>query len=450
MEKPTVCSRVGGIPDFVMDGKTGLLFTSENSDELAEKLIKLVQNPDVAKKYGKALHDLALEKFSDTALAQKHIEIYSAVIADFADEKRYDCTLSGYYGFKNSGDDALLFAIIDSLKKYKPDVRICVLSADPKHTKNQYGIDSVGRFNPFGVRRALSRSKMLINGGGSLIQDATSSKSLTYYLYIMRLAKRLGAKLYVYANGIGPLKEKNLARSARVLESADMITLRENASASELERLGVKNKNVLVTADPALILTGSDESRVAEILSKYGVPSDAKILGISVRSWGENEDAFAEKIAKIADYASEKYSLVPVFIPMRYPHDVKYSEEISAKTACRSYILCDMLSVDDTIGVTAKCEAVFAMRLHTIIYATGSGVPAVGIVYDKKVSDFLDYVGEGRCLDVKCIDTEKAFGFIDEIMANKDEITASLAQKKDELYALAEKNAEIAVNLLGE
>ena len=56
-----------------MDGKTGLLFESENSEELSDKLITLLENPETAEKYGKALHDLALEKFSDTALAKKHV-----------------------------------------------------------------------------------------------------------------------------------------------------------------------------------------------------------------------------------------------------------------------------------------------------------------------------------------------------------------------------------------
>lgn len=215
MSKPTVCSAVGGIPDFVMDGKTGLLFPNEDSAALAERLVRLIEDKPLAEKYGKALHELALSKFSDTALADKHIEIYRAVLRDYREKKKYDVVLSGYYGFGNSGDDALLYAITDSLREVMPDVRVCVLSAKAKEMRKVYGVDCAARFNPFAVRRALKSAKMLISGGGSLIQDVTSSKSLVYYLSVMRYAARYGDKVYVYANGIGPLKEKNYARAAK-------------------------------------------------------------------------------------------------------------------------------------------------------------------------------------------------------------------------------------------
>ena len=449
MSKPTVCSRVGGIPDFVMDGKTGCLFTSENSEELADKLISLLENPETAEKYGKALHDLALEKFSDTALAKKHIEIYNAVIRDYKDDKKYDCVLSGYYGFKNSGDDALLYAITESLKKYKPDIRICVLTADTNATKLQYGCDCYGRFNIFGVKKALKNTKMLLSGGGSLIQDATSSKSLTYYLYIMKLAKKCGAKLYVYANGIGPLKDKNLKRAAKALSIADMITLRESDSVSELERMGVSIVNTSVTADPALILEGNAED-AAEVMKKEGIPLSSTLFGISVREWQDNDGDFSRKVADIAEYASKKHGLTPVFIPMRYPHDVKISEEISDMTDCDSYVCRNNLSVKEILGLTSVCEAVFGMRLHTLVFAAGSAVPVVGIVYDKKVSGFLDYIGQNRSVEASDMDVEKAKTYIDEIMENKADISRRLSEKREELKLFAYKNAEIAVEMLGE
>lgn len=450
MSKPTVCSRVGGIPDLIIDGKTGFLFESENSASLADKLISLVKDKSLAEKLGDALNKRALENFSDTALALKHMEIYNAVTRDYYEEKKYDVVLSGYYGFRNNGDDALLFAIVESLKKFIPDVRICVLSAKAAKTKNQYQVDCVPRFNPFALISALKKSKMLISGGGSLIQDVTSSKSLLYYLCVIRLAKIIGNKVYIYANGIGPLKDKNLKRAAATLDKADMITLRERESLKELERMGVTNKNVLVTADPALVLKATHSDSVDSVLLREGIPSGVKFLGISVRPWQENEPEFKEKIANIADYASGKYGLVPMFIPMRYPHDVRISQEIAEKTSCKSYVIKNMCSVQDMISIVSSCEMVFGMRLHTLIYAAGTAVPVVGLIYDKKVSGFLDYVEQMRFLDVENIDSEKAKNYIDEIMKDRDEISAKLAGKREELCRLAEENAKIAAMLLEE
>lgn len=448
MYKPTVCSAVGGIPDFVIDGKTGLLFENENSKEFANKLITLIKDKALAKRYGNALHDLAVEKFSDTALANKHIEIYNAILRDSGESKKYDAVLSGYYGFGNSGDDALLFAIAESLRKKMPDIRLLALTARASRTRKQYGIDCAPRFNPFTVKKVLKSTKMLISGGGSLIQDVTSSKSLLYYTSVINLAKKCGTKVFVYANGIGPLKDKNLPVAKKALECADIITLREAQSLTELDRMNLENKNVLLTADPALLLDGESEEITKNVLESENIPAEKKFFGISVREWRDNERDFATKLAGISDYAYEKYRLCPLFIPMRYPHDLKISEEIACLTKAPSYVLKNAHSVRETIGLVAKTELVFGMRLHTLIYAAGKAVPVVGLIYDQKVSGFLDYIGQNRSVDVNNIDVSKACAYIDEIMTNKQTISDELNNKKNELCVLADKNAEIAINIL--
>ena len=230
---------------------------------------------------------------------------------------------------------------------------------------------------------------------------------------------------------------------------ADLITLRESDSVSELERMGVSIVNTSVTADPALILEGNAED-AAEVMKKEGIPLSSTLFGISVREWQDNDGDFSRKVADIAEYASKKHGLTPVFIPMRYPHDVKISEEISDMTDCDSYVCRNNLSVKEILGLTSVCEAVFGMRLHTLVFAAGSAVPVVGIVYDKKVSGFLDYIGQNRSVEASDMDVEKAKTYIDEIMENKADISRKLSEKREELKLFAYKNAEIAVEMLGE
>ena len=450
MSKPTVCSRVGGIPDFVKDGETGLLFESEDSAQLSEKLVELICDKELAAKYGSALKALAVEKFSDTALAKKHMEIYSAVLRDFNDKKRYDVVMSGYYGFKNSGDDALLFAITESLEKYIPGVRICVLSARAKQTRKTYRVDCEGRFNIFSVRRTMKRSKMLISGGGSLIQDATSSKSLLYYTYIMRLAKKKGLKLYVYANGIGPIKPKNVRRAAKALSGADMITLRDPASLEEVRGMGIDLRHVKLTADPAIILEPSSNVTLRNILERENVPLGRKYLGISVRDWDGSDEHFCEKAAKVIGGAQKKYGLVPLFIPMKLPSDLAISEMLAKEVGEGACVIRSACSVREVIGLVGLCEAVIGMRLHTLIYAAGRCVSVIGLTYDVKISGFLDYIGQKRYVDVKDIDEEKLMEYVDEIMSKREETARELSEKREELYDSALENARIAAELLSE
>ena len=255
MKKPMVASNVGGISSLVRDGKTGYLFEAENSDDFYEKLYKMCENPEEIISMGEEIYRVATTFFSAENFAKTHINIYNNILSDFNDKKKYDFIISGYYGYKNSGDDALLLAMITELKKQKENVKIAVLSANPKETKKVYRVDSFNRFNPIKIYKAIKNAKVLLSGGGSLIQDETSSKSLWYYASILKMAKKCGLKVMQIANGIGPINKKsNRKLAAKVINSSvDKITLRENKSKEELERMNIL-VDALVTSDPAMIL----------------------------------------------------------------------------------------------------------------------------------------------------------------------------------------------------
>ena len=93
--------------------------------------------------------------------------------------------ISGYYGFKNSGDDALLQAIINGLDERGYKDNITVLSAMPADTAKAYGVRAVNRINVFSIIKHMKKAALLISGGGTLLQDGTSTKSLVYYISII-------------------------------------------------------------------------------------------------------------------------------------------------------------------------------------------------------------------------------------------------------------------------
>ena len=116
-----------------------------------------------------------------------------------------DIIISGYYGLGNSGDEALLESIVKDLRSIHPDISITALSGSAKLTEKLYGIKTVNRFNIFSILREFKSAKLLLSGGGTLIQDATSTKSLLYYLGIISLAKKMGLKTMLYRRIHGPL-----------------------------------------------------------------------------------------------------------------------------------------------------------------------------------------------------------------------------------------------------
>ena len=117
-----------------------------------------------------------------------------------------DILISGYYGFKNAGDELILKAMITDLRSYKPDVKITVLSAAPDETSNSYNVCAVNRWNIFSVVREIAKCKMLLSGSGGLFQDTTGILSLWYYLLIISTAKVFRKIVFVYAAGIGEIR----------------------------------------------------------------------------------------------------------------------------------------------------------------------------------------------------------------------------------------------------
>lgn len=352
-----------------------------------------------------------------------------------------DVVISGYYGFRNNGDDALLMSIIRGLKAKKPDITITVLSKNPEETRRIYGINAVSRQNVFKIIAELAKAKLLISGGGTLMQDRTSTKSLIYYLAIIRTAVFMRKKVMLYANGIGPLNSKrNRAITARILSRTDKITLRDKMSYDELKKIGVSGPDVEITADPAFVLTPSGE------VSR----SDKPQICVSVREWKDARADFSEVLARVCDYASEKYGTEIVFLPMQPQKDSALTEKIRAKMKNPSSVMEADYDAERLMARLAGFEMCIGMRLHTLIYSACVCVPLVGLVYDPKVSGFLDYIGSDNYCDVTTLGEEELCRAVDRCFENREENVRRLAEKRDRLRHLAEKNAAAAIELIGE
>lgn len=355
--------------------------------------------------------------------------------------------ISGYYGLGNSGDETLLKIISRDLKEAVPDVVITALSANKKKTRGECKINSVNRYNPFSVLFQIARADLLISGGGTLIQDATSTKSLLYYLFVIKLARLCRTRVMLYANGIGPVKEKNVARVARVLNGADVITLRENDSEKELVRFGVKRPEIVVTADPAFNLIPASDKSINKIIQRLNIPEDMKMLCVSVREWKHLPKNFETEMAKSLDRVAEK-GYFPVFLPMQMSKDLKISRSIADKMKERSAVADFELSPEEMLALVGRCEAVCGMRLHTLIFASVMSKPAAGIIYDPKIKSFMDESGQKSYIQATEFSADEFNKVLDEIIQNEKEISARLNNCKAELKNRAKENARIAARLL--
>jgi len=361
--------------------------------------------------------------------------------------------ISGYYGFDNSGDDALLLSIINGIKEKYFDANITVLSRKPEKTNKTYSlvnVNAINRYNIFSLISSIKKCDVLISGGGTLIQDATSTKSLLYYLGVIKLAQIFRKKVMVYANGIGPLTSfKNIEITKKILNNVDVITLRDEKSYEELKHIGVTEPKIELTADPAFLLKQNENG--AKILETYSVPSDKKLMCVSVREWKNSPKNFTDIMAEFCDLVYEKFDIYTILLPMQESRDFAISSEIKEKMKNKSTIIAQKYPVQSVLSIINEMYICVGMRLHTLIYSASCLVPTIGIAYDPKVSGFMEYINEDRFIDVENITSEALFDLLQGLIDEYEAVKSHMKFNTKELQIKAEKNLEILSSLvLGE
>jgi len=452
-KKPTVSTEVGGIPELITHNETGLLVPSGDYTALAEKILSYAENPQTAASHGEKLYEYAAANFSKESLQKKSIEIYSEVLRQEKAENRvFDIMLSGYYGYANSGDDALLDAVIKALRRERDELSILVLSRNPHETMRDYGVFSIHRLNFFRVRRYMKRTRLLVYGGGSHMQDNTSTRSLVYYTFLIHMAKFMGLRVMLYGNGIGPLAgTRNAQKARRALDVCDYISLRDPESLEYMKTLGVTNPNVALSIDPVFSLDTEDitKDKISENEELSGIfaAQQTRYFIISLRPWQYNEPNFIEKMAEVIDYTAEKYNLVPILVPLQQM-DTIVLRETAKRLACKHIFLKRVFGYKTIMAIIARAEFAICMRLHALIYAAGAGLPIIGLVYDPKVANFISYLNETSYVSTSNLDTAKLKGMVDEITQNPDAAKEKIITARERLRSLSGQDAKVAVSLL--
>ena len=236
--------------------------------------------------------------------------------------------VSGYYGSRNAGDEAMLAAMIEVLSELDPKLHITVISADPEDTERRHGVKAIPWLGFGAIWSAIREADLVISGGGSLLQNVTSGRSLYYYLSVIFLARLLRKPVMLYAQGIGPV----CGRFPRwlmttVSQKVSQITVRDYGSLKELESLAVTRPPVEVTADPVLAIHPVDHGLGRAILTKHKAAGAKPVVGISVREWC-GWQSYKKVIAAATVQIMREFDARVVFLPMQYPEDVKTNRRV--------------------------------------------------------------------------------------------------------------------------
>lgn len=285
--------------------------------------------------------------------------------------------VSGYYGYANAGDEAVLAGMLATFREIDPSLEVMVLSGDPEHTRRTHGVEAVGRTDLPAMTRALRASDGLVSGGGSLLQDRTSPRPIAYYTGVMHLARVLGRPYVVHAQGLGPIHLwANRWLAAAGLRGAARVTLRDAASIDLARELGVR-RPIELAPDPALAL----------VPERYGNPQHVLV---AIRDWHGADAHLPGLQAALRRLAADHPILA---LPMQDPADRAASERIvdgidgAAVTPPDADLQAQLTAIGGSV-------LVIGMRLHALILAAAAHVPALAISYDPKVDAFAEQVGQ--------------------------------------------------------
>ena len=348
--------------------------------------------------------------------------------------------ISGYYGFYNIGDEAILKSIIEALRNEDPNIDIVVLSNDVEYTKNTYKVNAINRWKLNEIYKELLKCDGLISGGGSLFQDVTSSRSILYYTGIIWLAKFAKKPIFIYAQGIGPIDKKNNRKIVgRLFNKVDYITLRDKESKLLLNDIGVR-KDIDIVPDPVM---GFNIENYEFKLPEYYTNDD--YITVSIRDWKKNNSEFQKNIALTCDKIIES-GINVVFIPMHGEHDEKISIEVANMMKYNAKVLSKNLTMEEKMMYIKESKLMIGMRLHALIFAATVGTPMIGISYDPKIDSYLKLIEQPSIGNVEIEWSPlELTNMVLDIISNYDNEKIILENKTHKLKSLAPYTAKKAL-----
>ncbi len=363
--------------------------------------------------------------------------------------------ISGYFGFNNIGDEAILKSMVRAFKEKIPQVKIAVLSHNPLQTSQTYKVKAINRLHLIKIIRCLRNVNLFISGGGGLLQDSTGKGwSILYYLGLILITKTVKVPVMIYAQGIGPINKKiNKLLIKWILNKVNLITVRDNHSKKLLNNLGVSGPSIYVNSDPVFLLKKKNINHIIDnhpYIQNLINSDNRPLIGISVREYKSKGSDSKRIFAQVADYLIENYQAKIIFFPFQFDEDVHINEEILSLMKNKAEVLKIKLEPEELLSVLSQLSLVVGVRFHSIVFSSMANIPFIAFNYDPKVRYFVEDLGLSELLLEIDEDTSlKNFQEkIEYAIENNDKIKNILLEKVNSLEVKALANNELVFKFL--
>ncbi len=278
--------------------------------------------------------------------------------------------ITGYYGCGNLGDEALRAAGVSALRA--AGIEPLILA----------GKD---RLCPRRIVRYLRTGAALVLGGGGLLQNATSSRSLYYYLGLIAFARTLRRPVFLISQGIGPIAGR-VARAVtrRVLARVAYLGVRDRASRGLAARLGVEAE---LDGDLYFLHPPLSEPRPRPDPPRIGVALSGRSVDGRVEEWQRFLAALP---------GDREIALIPFF-----PR-----EDLAAARRLAAGLPHARVEVPSSIAAAEELinglSLLISSRLHPLEFALRAGVPMIAVPSDPKIAAFVAEVADCGGPEIPC------------------------------------------------
>lgn len=328
-------------------------------------------------------------------------------------------TLHGGYGKNNLGDDAILHVLILRVLRELPGAQLTIVCHGPENVALRYahinGFAACG-FKSRAALRAMVRSHIYIIGGGGIINRINAySGRQTFrlldmkgkFLFLAALAAKLsGAQTHFYAIGANSFPDAGVRFLARhVLETADVVSVRDQGSSSSLAHLGLERPLVSVL-DPALSMRPATPELARALLRRWGYQRRERplvLLGFRyVREAHASDETKVAAVVRLARHLMHQRAADVVFFPAsQHPSqhaedDLDFGRAVlrELKGHPQFFLIEEYPDPELAMAVFGCADLCIFERLHAVILSSLMGVPVFAIAYDEKVSEYTKLIGQ--------------------------------------------------------
>ncbi len=345
---------------------------------------------DGRKALGNKLRDYVKSTHSVELMAERTKQFYGAVCS--VKKRRGGVLLCGYYGFGNMGDDLLLLSSAKRARQKKSNIALCALTKGGARDSDKFSLRCASRKNIFSILREIKKADTVVFGGGTLLQNDTSARSLAYYLFILRCAKAFGKKTELWGNGIGDIKGRAFRRTvAKAIEACSYVGVRDKRSFSRVAELlsefGRVAPPVVLERDLASGYLDGKYDTGEMLIRELGLAESRRFAVVIVRG-GEYERVVRALDAWLRSLRASAVKLV--FVAMYPKQDIQMCRSMSE---AHEGVLAYPISLAELFGLIGRAYAVCSMRYHGLVLASDAGTPFFGFGSDDKIKSFCEENG---------------------------------------------------------